>query len=98
MYWFKEPEFDLDEIEQLEKHVNELSVEKSERMNELRQMCAEKLLILDKYQLSLPASSSLNQLRSNSVDDFEHISMGLDSMNRFRLSLEKVNNLKILGL
>lgn len=67
-------------------------------MNELRQMCAEKLLILDKYQLSLPSSSSLNQLRSNSADDFEHISMGLDSMNRFRLSLEKVNNLNILRL
>lgn len=96
MCWFKEPEFDLDEIEQLEKHVNELSLEKSERLNELRQMCAEKLLILDKYQLSLPACSSLNQLRSNSVDDFEHISMGLDSMNRFRLSLEKVNKLNII--
>lgn len=80
---------DQDEIENLEQHVHDLSIEKKERAGELRQICGEMMHILRKYQLTLVAGSSLGQFHNGDAD-FSELSIATENINKVRLSLEKV--------
>ena len=75
-----------EELEVLEEHIRELSIEKKQRLKQIKKINKDVETLFEENRIKLNEKSSLNQLKSD-----KNAKIDKGSINRYRKSLEKVN-------